>query len=169
MKCGNSEMHAVGIKWDRAFIWHLSLLSVSNNTQQQCYVYNSPSPHQPPRAHSFTTDRIDPQWMYRFVVATVAALMWHLHTATTARPTRLANPQDTPRTHIGLTLAADSKLQACRFAHRVMSAKGTQKCLIKGAEANWHVTIVDQSVVILIVNGNIFRPTLQWFLDQSFS
>jgi hypothetical protein len=47
-------------------------------TQQQCYVYNSPPPPQPPRpipprAHSFTTDRIDPQWMYRFVVATVTS------------------------------------------------------------------------------------------------
>jgi len=50
---------------------------------------------------------------------------WHLHTATAARPTRLANPQDITRTPIEQTdtLAADSNSHTCSSVQRVMSRR----------------------------------------------
>jgi hypothetical protein len=47
----------------------------------------------PPRAHSFTTDRIDPQWMYRFVCRYSDCSNVTSAHRYTARPTRLANPR----------------------------------------------------------------------------
>ena len=78
-----------------------------------CIQLSHPPPS-PPRAHSFTTDRIDPQWMYRFVVTTVTALMWHLHTATAA-PDSARKSTKYHLVTIELTLATDSKYRSAEL------------------------------------------------------